>query len=194
MAWCGRAGCWLASPCQWPACWCAYPWAGGRARVLVPSPCPGEPAHCPPLQNHHPHPIQLTKTIMKAWHVHCNQHKPCLIDGIYFEARQVARYDHTRAATLPDSPPWSGLHQLQGYSPALAPGFFRLWETVSIPMQRLHPPLQTLHPPLQKLHTEPVPRTQPLNPSAAGYRQAASKTATHCLKSCAKVSASRKTR
>ena len=51
------------------------------------------------------HPVQLSKTILKAWHATCNPHKTCLIDHIYFEARQVARYDHTRAATLPDSPP-----------------------------------------------------------------------------------------
>jgi hypothetical protein len=74
---------------RWPA-WCACP-------VASASPCPGDSSTA--------HPIQLSKTIMKAWHANCNTHKTCLIVLIYFEARQVARYDHTRAATLPDSPP-----------------------------------------------------------------------------------------
>ena len=70
--------------------WCWCPWAG---RCW----CPGDSPTA--------HPIQLPKAIMKAWHAPCNPHKPCLIDRIYFEARQVARYDHTRAETLPASPP-----------------------------------------------------------------------------------------
>ena len=88
-------------PAWWPCwCWCAYPWAaglpGGRA-VASASPCPGDSPTA--------HPVQFSKAIMKEWHATCNPHKTCLIDHIYFEARQVARYDHTRAATLPDSPP-----------------------------------------------------------------------------------------
>ena len=88
-------------PAWWPCwCWCAYPWAaglpGGRA-VASASPCPGDSPTA--------HPVQFSKAIMKEWHATCNPHKTCLIDRIYFEARQVARYDHTRAETLPASPP-----------------------------------------------------------------------------------------
>ncbi len=65
--------------------------------VASASPCPGDSPTA--------HPIQLPKAILKAWHATCNPHKTCLIDLIYLEARQVARYDHTRAETLPASPP-----------------------------------------------------------------------------------------